>query len=108
MFDDFFLKTLSQKLKISINNIYDGKIEGASVFRDLCKLFDFMLSIDCEIYNFQKEINEVGDDLNKSIINNESIRFVENFTKVLNLPIVFTDFLQTIISEKCSNLNSVS
>ncbi len=112
MFDESFLKTISQKLIISIDNTIGCKIEGASVFRDLCKLFEHFLSIGLED-TFLNENSEKQEFYSQSnICNNgqvsEIMCSIENFVIILNLPVVFIDFMKSLLSNKSLNLRNVS
>lgn len=110
--DEKFLNRLKQKLLLSKSLIIDSKIEGASLYRDLCKVINNFLSIEFEELYDDDEENE--DNSSKSTSRRSSknrpktadlsrLILLEFFCNYLEIPVFFVEFLKLSISNK-SNL----
>lgn len=127
MKDDSFLNKIKQKLTTSKSLMLDSKIEGASLYRDLCKLLSNLLSIDFDdeedSLNSSSEtikpnesqnkikskssrslanskMNENTENLNKNT--SRQLKLMENFTIYLDIPLFFIDLLKLFIHDKSS------
>ena len=112
MTDEIFLNKLKQKLLLSKTLIVESKLEGASLYRDLCKLLNNFLSIEFdELYDDDEEdttVIQISKSLSKTIKNAPAGRMAlfEFFCSYLELPQFFIDFLKLTISSK-SNLKAL-
>jgi hypothetical protein len=117
--DVSFLGRLKQRLITAKSLMFEAKIEGASMFRDLCKILCNLLSIEFNEFdeNEDSDENEQNSDSvvnskklkasNKKEINTnmflEQMKSFEYFCNYLELPQFFTDLMKQFLNEK-SNL----
>ena len=105
--EENFLNRLKQKLQVAKNLMLEGKIEGASIFRELCKILCNLLSIEFNEYVTDDEDDDDNNALNKnelkkSIFLKQMLAF-EHFCNYLDIPQFFSDLLKQFLNEK-SNL----
>ncbi len=105
--EENFLQRLKKKLQVAKNLMLEGKIEGASIFRELCKILCNLLSIEFNEYVTDDEDDDDNNALNKnelkkSIFLKQMLAF-ENFCNFLDIPQFFSDLLKQFLNEK-SNL----
>lgn len=117
--DELFLNKIKQKLNASKLLILDSKIEGASLYRDLCRLLNNLLSVEFEeLYEEDDDEQDVEATLtnskgvvkssskskskSKSARSNKSNRLslLEFFSNFLDIPNFFIDFGKIFISNK--------
>lgn len=115
--DELFLNKIKQKLNASKLLVLDSKIEGASLYRDLCRLLNNLLSIEFEeLYEEDDDEQDVEATLtnskgvvkfsskskSKSARSNKSNRLslLEFFANFLDIPNFFIDFGKIFISNK--------
>jgi hypothetical protein len=112
MQDESFLKTINAKLVGSIGAMMEGRIEGASIYRELCKLIDKLLSIDVEFDSFDDDEGDGSTspslDTNRAESIAQIIVCLEGFTRALNLPVVFINLMKNLLNnQQSSHLKSV-
>ena len=117
--DVSFLGRLKHRLTTAKSLMFEAKIEGASMFRDLCKILCNLLSIEFNEFDDQDEYNNENEqDNSDSVVNSkklknknetktnmffEQMKSFEHFCSFLELPQFFTDLLKQFQNEK-SNL----
>lgn len=117
--DELFLSKIRQKLNASKLLVLDSKIEGASLYRDLCRLLNNLLSIEFEelyeedddeqdveatLTNSKGVVKSSSKSKSKSARSNKSNRLslLEFFSTFLDIPNFFIDFGKIFISNKQS------
>ena len=115
--DELFLNKIKQKLNASKLLILDSKIEGASLYRDLCRLLNNLLSVEFEelyeedddeqdveatLTNSKGVVKSSSKSKSKSARSNKSNRLslLEFFSNFLDIPNFFIDFGKIFISNK--------
>jgi len=117
--DELFLNKLKQKLNTSKLLILDSKIEGASLYRDMCKIMNNLISVEFEeVYDDDADSTlttspSKGDSESlavKSVKTNRSrkedlnsrLSSLEFFCNYLDIPQFFIEFSKFFISNKPS------
>lgn len=98
--DEHFLNKIKTKLLTSKNQMLEAKLEGASVFREVCTIICNLLSI-----SYQQEIisnDDADDDVSEEFLM-QRLKVFENFCNFIEIPQVFMSLLRHII-EKSSQL----
>ena len=115
--DELFLNKIKQKLNASKLLILDSKIESASLYRDLCRLLNNLLSVEFEelyeedddeqdveatLTNSKGVVKSSSKSKSKSARSNKSNRLslLEFFSNFLDIPNFFIDFGKIFISNK--------
>ncbi len=88
--DDMFVKRLKTKLYASKSLMLDGKLEGASVFRETCKIICNILSLTYDDDNDESSSNEFFM---------EKLQLFEKFCTFLEIPQVFLILLKQTIDK---------
>jgi hypothetical protein len=130
--DDSFLNRLKHRLNQSKTLMFDCKIEGASMFRDVCKILSNLLSIEFDDEDEETMNEEENDDIivsslsktlkpesskvnEKSIsskilktTDNKQLQLIEKFCSCLDLPNFFIDLLKDFsLNEKTTNIKNL-
>ncbi|CAF0816845.1 unnamed protein product, partial [Brachionus calyciflorus] len=109
LMDESFLNRIKLKLQSAKQLMLDCRLEGASQFRDLCRLVTNLLSIQVEI-----DVEEV-DSSSQTVKANElvnkkfdtsQLRLLENFVNSLDIARYFFDLLKLFLSDR-ANLKSL-
>ena len=101
--DEAFIVKLKQRLVSSKGLMLDGKVEGASVFRELCKILCSLVSIQ---FNDDEEAPHREADRYHLFV--AQIKSLEGFCNTLELPQFFTELLKHLLNDKTNkNLKQV-
>lgn len=126
MKDESFLSRLKQRLISSKTSMLEGKLDGASSFREMCKIICNLLSFqfnedDDDDEDTVTDLNNIKvDKSKKSTARNQTIatatttdpkyllfvkrmQMFENFCTHLELPQQFSDLLKQLSNEKSGN-----
>jgi hypothetical protein len=111
--DDSFVKRFKQRLNQSKQQMLESKLEGASLFRELCKILCNFYSLDFDDENDEDIEAQNVNDSNRTIQASREmkrdqvkIQALESFTANTDIPNVFTELLKEFINAK-SNLKEV-
>ena len=112
MSDESFLKRFKQRLSQSKQQMLESKLEGASLFRELCKIVCCFYSLDFDEDDEDNEAQNVNDSNGTIQASREikrdqvKVQALENFTANIDIPYMFTELLKEFLHAK-SNLKEV-
>jgi hypothetical protein len=110
--DELFLKRFKQRLNQSKQQMLESKLEGASLFRELCKIVCsfYSLDFDDDDDDEAKNVNDSNRTIQASReMKREHVKIqaLESFTVNVDIPNMFTELLKEFINAK-SSLKEVS
>jgi hypothetical protein len=132
--DDSFLARLKNRLNQSKNLMFDSKIEGASMFREVCKILSNLLSIEFDdededdvtmneednndiiVSSLSKTLKAESSKANEKSISskiikttdNKQLQLIEKFCSYLELPNFFIDLLKEfLVNDKSANIKNL-
>lgn len=123
--DEPFLSKLKQKLALSKTLVLECKIDGAALYRDVCKLINNLVSIEFDDLYDDEENTETGENLESStntlkpdqsqqVIKTKKstsdpkndarfvarLRSLEHFCTYLEIPQCVAEFLKMLIGDR--------